>query len=70
MIETTRAVSYLLEQGSLAADVVVDGEVTVIDVTRRNRNFKVICDRGPCFLLKQEGDESGSATVVLTPAAG
>jgi hypothetical protein len=63
MLGPTRAVPYLLEREYIAAGAVVDGDVSVVDCSRRNRNNKVISDRGPCLLLKQGVGESGRATV-------
>ena len=63
MLEQTRVIPFLLENECIAASSIVDGRVSVVDSSRRNRNFKVISDQGPCFLLKQGVDENSRATV-------
>ena len=52
ILSRSNVVHYLLEQGLLTLDAVVDGELMVIDATRRNRNFKVM-RRGQAGLLRQ-----------------
>lgn len=44
---------YLLERGLITAESVVDGDFMVIDVSRRNRNFKIIRRQFPSFFIKQ-----------------
>ena len=46
-------VPYLLDRGLLTPAHVVDGDVTVTEASRRNRNFTVTTAGGPGFLLKQ-----------------
>ena len=46
-------ISYLLEHGCLNAERVVAGDVTLEDASRRNRNFRVLSKRGPCYFVKQ-----------------
>ena len=46
-------VQYLLGRGLLTPRSVVDGDVIVVDITRRNRNFKVIRKKGPSYFVKQ-----------------
>jgi len=45
--------SYLLRRGLLSAEAVVDGDLTVVDSSRRNDNCKVVSDVGPSYHLKQ-----------------
>ena len=49
----SNVVHYLLEQGLLTLDAVVDGELMVIDATRRNRNFKVMRRGQQGYFVKQ-----------------
>jgi thiamine kinase-like enzyme len=44
---------YLLERGLLSTESVVDGDLLVVEVTRRNRNFKIIRQHARSFFLKQ-----------------
>lgn len=44
---------YLLDRGLVTAESVVDGDFLVVDVTRRNRNFKIIRRHFPSFFIKQ-----------------
>ena len=54
MILTARNVPlYLVEQGMFSLDSIVDGQLTVVDVTRRNRNFKVLQRNQPGLFVKQ-----------------
>lgn len=51
---TLRSVpTHLVERGLLSFGDLVDGSVTVSDVSRRNRNFRVTRDTQPCFFVKQ-----------------
>lgn len=56
-------VAYLLESGFLEAERVVAGDLTIHDASRRNRNFKILQDGGPCFFLKQATASDAEATV-------
>jgi hypothetical protein len=42
---------------------IVGGDLTVVDASRRNRNFKIIRKQGPSYLLKQGVGQDGKATV-------
>ncbi|GAC1349479.1 MAG: hypothetical protein NVSMB27_23010 [Ktedonobacteraceae bacterium] len=44
---------YLLKRKLVSAASIVEGDLVVIDASRRNRNYKVITERGPGYLLKQ-----------------
>ena len=54
---------YLIERKLLSPGQIVRGDLVVADASRRNRNFKVISEHCPSFLLKQGRDPSGAATV-------
>ena len=54
MIITTRnLVQYFLAKGLVSHSSVVDGDFGVIDVSGRNRNYKVLRHNGPGFFVKQ-----------------
>ena len=54
MIITTRnLIQYLLAKRLVCSESVVDGDFTVINVSGRNRNFKVLRSDGPSYFLKQ-----------------
>jgi hypothetical protein len=44
---------YLLEKGLITSESLVDGDFLVVDITRRNRNFKVIRKHNPSYFVKQ-----------------
>lgn len=53
---------YLLEGGLLGPDSIVSGDLVVQDVSRRNRNHRVIRKRGTSYFVKQGiGSESRSS---------
>lgn len=54
MVLTTRnIVHYLLERGLLTRESVVDGDLWIVESTRRNRNYKVIRRQNPGYFVKQ-----------------
>lgn len=53
MLNEREVVDFLLQQRLLTAATVVDGDVVIRDVSRRNRNFLVISGAGPSFFVKQ-----------------
>jgi aminoglycoside phosphotransferase (APT) family kinase protein len=54
---------YLLRRGLVGPSSVVDGALSVEDVSRRNRNYRAVRERGPSYLLKQGAGGDGIATV-------
>jgi aminoglycoside phosphotransferase (APT) family kinase protein len=60
---TPPVVRYLLDRGLLEVTSIVDGDLVVLDATRRNRNIKVFRSEGPSYLVKQGIDADGRATV-------
>lgn len=44
---------YLLSKGFVSSESVVDGDFAVVDVSGRNRNFKVMRNRHPSYFVKQ-----------------
>ncbi|HKE22669.1 MAG TPA: aminoglycoside phosphotransferase family protein [Bryobacteraceae bacterium] len=55
MLTYPQAVRYLLERGLLEGEAVVDGELKMIDLSRRNHNLAVITKRR-AYLLKEAAD--------------
>jgi aminoglycoside phosphotransferase (APT) family kinase protein len=58
-------VPYLVERDLVDVAAIVEGDLEVVDVGRRNENLKIICQDGPSYLLKQpgEGEPSTDATI-------
>jgi hypothetical protein len=44
---------YLLDRGLISLESLVDGDFMVVDVSSRNRNFKIIRREGPSYFVKQ-----------------
>lgn len=63
MLTQSEVASYLLKRKLVSAESIVDGDLVVIDVSRRNRNYKVISERSPGYLLKQGVGPEGIATL-------
>lgn len=53
ILSRTNVAHYLLDQGLLTPSAVVDGEFMVAEVTRRNRNFKVMRRGQQGYFVKQ-----------------
>jgi aminoglycoside phosphotransferase (APT) family kinase protein len=60
MLTQGEVVPYLLRRRLIRPESVLEGDLVVVDASRRNRDFKVVSERGPSYLLKQG---VGSATV-------
>ena len=52
-LTASNLVYYLISRGIVTADSVVDGDLTVVEAGRRNRNFKVLRDKSPGLFVKQ-----------------
>lgn len=55
--------AYLLRQGLVSPEDIVDGHLVIRDASSRNRNFKVERGAGNSYLLKQGIGPDGAATV-------
>src|SRR6185437_14932728 len=53
VISEAEVFAYLLDRGLVTRSAVVSGEVRVVDVSRRNRNFRVVGSGGLSLLVKQ-----------------
>jgi hypothetical protein len=63
MLTQSKVGLYLLKRGFVSAESIVKGDLVVVDASRHNRNYKVISEHGPSYLLKQGVDEEGMATL-------
>jgi Ser/Thr protein kinase RdoA (MazF antagonist) len=63
------ATPYLVSRGLVSVASIVDGDYTVIDSARRNRNLKVVCEGAPSYLVKQpDRNEPGSEQTIRLEA--
>jgi hypothetical protein len=63
-------VDYLIDRQLINAADIVDGDLEVIDVGRRNQNLMVTRKNGPSYLIKQAGaGEPGTDLTVRSEAA-
>lgn len=62
MLSQREVVPYLLARGLLTSQSVVEGNLVVDDVSRRNHNFLVACPSGR-YLLKQAADPERAQTI-------
>jgi hypothetical protein len=53
LLNSDSVVHYALQKGFIDFDSVVDGDITVVEAHRRNRNFKLIRQRNPGLFVKQ-----------------
>jgi aminoglycoside phosphotransferase (APT) family kinase protein len=56
-------VPYLLGKNWIRPSHIVNGGVEVTNASRRNRNYRVMCRKGPRLLLKSATDADKSATI-------
>ena len=63
MLAQSEVAQYLLDHGLVAPAAIVDGDMRVVLASRRNRNFKVISDAGPSYLLKHGLGAGKAATI-------
>ncbi len=68
MLTQRVVVPYLLQRNLIGAECVIEGDLAVVDASRRNLNFQLISERGPCYLLKQ-GATPDSAETIAREAA-
>ena len=58
-------VHFLMGQGLLGANEIVAGQVSIIDASRRNRNFKVVRNGSVGLFVKQMRDMQTDAMLTL-----
>jgi aminoglycoside phosphotransferase (APT) family kinase protein len=63
ILEALDVLPFLVRRDLINERQLVDGSVDVVDVSRRNRNFIVLSETGPCYLLKQGIGQSKIFTV-------
>jgi len=63
MLAEPDLVHYLLRRELIGTASIVDGDLTIVDASRRNHNFGILRDHGPSYLLKQGIDLERSASV-------
>jgi hypothetical protein len=65
MLDVDTVTPFLLRHGLIDVGPILDGELTLSSVARRNRNLRVECKGGVGYLLKQPGDpaEGGHETL-------
>jgi thiamine kinase-like enzyme len=64
MLSERELVDYLLERELISARSIAVGDLTIVNVSRRNRNFKVLSKDGPCYMIKQ-GEDGGTGPGTL-----
>ncbi len=63
MLAQSEVAPYLLKHRLVSAESIVEGDLVVMDVSRRNRNYKVVSESGSSYLLKQGIGAEGRATL-------
>src|SRR5678816_1030968 len=53
IITAENIVHYLTDKNFITSESVVDGDFTVVDMTRRNRNFKIVRKQSRGYFVKQ-----------------
>ena len=68
MLRAAHVIPYLVDIGSLPAEYMAAGDASVVDVSRRNRNFRISRPGGPSFVLKQGGGPGSPSTLAIEAA--
>ena len=58
-----QVLAYLRRRNFLGPHSIVDGDLSVLDASRRNRNFKILGEEAPHYLVKQGVDPERIATI-------
>lgn len=70
MLNIDNAVPYLLERGLVSVGSILEGDLAVVSVARRNRNLRVERGDGPGYLIKQpDGPVQGTQHTLWREAA-
>lgn len=56
ILSATNLAHYLVDRGLVPASTIVDGDFMVVEMSRRNRNYKVVRRDGPGCFVKQAQD--------------
>jgi hypothetical protein len=60
---------YLIEHNLVGLDAIVEGDLEIIDVGRRNQSLKIVRRRGPSYVIKQPGEgELATGTTIRCEA--
>jgi phosphotransferase family enzyme len=62
-LTASNLVHYLVGRGLVTSDSVIDGDCSVIEAGRRNRNFKLVREQGPGLFIKQVSNASNPEAV-------
>ena len=63
MLTSSSLIPYLLERKLLTAQAVVEGDLAVSAVSRRNLTYKFVSNKGPSYVIKQGADQEKAGTV-------
>ena len=63
MLTQHQVAAFLLQRKLIDPVSIIAGDLTIVDVSRRNCNFKISSTQGPCYLIKQGWGPDGVATV-------
>ncbi len=63
MLGRVQLIRYLLGRKLISARSIVEGDLTIVDASRRNHNFAVLRKNGPSYLLKQGIDPERAASI-------
>lgn len=63
MLTDRDVVPYLLKGKLISTASIIEGDLVVTDVSRRNRNYTILREHGPDYLFKQGVGPEGRATI-------
>jgi hypothetical protein len=63
ILTLTEIAPYLMERGLVSPRSIVEGDLLVLEASRRNANFKVINEHGSSYMVKQGIDRERAATI-------
>ncbi len=69
MLTIDTATPYLLERALISPDSILDGELMITSITRRNHNLRVTRRDGPGYMIKQPDPTSRNAHASLSAEA-
>lgn len=69
MLTIDTATAYLLERALISPQSVLDGELMITSITRRNHNLRVTRRDGPGYMIKQPDPTSRNAVASLSAEA-
>jgi thiamine kinase-like enzyme len=53
ILNTKNVAHYLMERGLVTRASLVDGDLSIVETTRRNKNYKIIRRKSPAYFVKQ-----------------